>query len=95
MNTNLPRIFPLANPVLGGLARPTIISLREGFVSSTGLADASDSPADTHVQMTWSTPTQLELMYRGNQTVAFQAVKWANVNISVRERKSAASNTSQ
>jgi len=48
------------------------------------LADGSDSPVDTAVQMKWLTPTHLELTYAGNRTVGFQAVKWAGVDISVR-----------
>jgi len=59
------------------------------------LADGSDSSVDTIVQMTWLSPTHLELTYKGNQTVGFQAVKWAGVDISVRELKNPASNTSQ
>ncbi len=48
------------------------------------LADASDAPVDTHVDVKWLTPTHLELTYKGNQTVVFQAVKWVDVNITVR-----------
>lgn len=48
------------------------------------LGDASDSPLDTQVEMKWLTPTHLELTYRGNQIVGFQAAKWAEVDISLR-----------
>lgn len=48
------------------------------------LADGSDSSVDTVVQMKWLTPTHLELTYGGNRTVGFQAVKWAGVDVSVR-----------
>jgi hypothetical protein len=48
------------------------------------LVDATDSPADTHVEMKWLSPTHLELTWAGNQTIGFQAVKWAGVDISVR-----------
>jgi hypothetical protein len=49
------------------------------------LADGSDSPADTTVEMRWLSPTHLELSYGGNRSVGFQAVKWAGVDISVRD----------
>jgi hypothetical protein len=49
------------------------------------LADASDAPVDTHVEMRWLAPTHLELTYKGNQSIVFQAVKWASVDISVRD----------
>jgi hypothetical protein len=52
------------------------------------LADASDSAADSTVDMRWLSPTHLEIAFSGNQTVAFQAVKWAGVDISVRDLKS-------
>jgi hypothetical protein len=48
------------------------------------LADGSDNPVDTNVEMKWLTPTHLELTYNGNQTVDFEAIKWAAVDISVR-----------
>lgn len=48
------------------------------------LADGSDVPVDTNVEMSWLTPTHLELTYKGNQTVGFEAIKWADVEISVR-----------
>jgi hypothetical protein len=57
------------------------------------LADASDAPIDTKVEMNWLTPTHLQLTYRGNQSIVFQAVKFAGVDISVREPSSAATNT--
>jgi hypothetical protein len=49
------------------------------------LADGSDMPSDTSVEMKWITPTHLTLTYQGNQTLAFQAVRWANVEISVQD----------
>jgi hypothetical protein len=49
------------------------------------LADGSDAPADTTVEMNWLTPTHLELAYKGNQTVVFQAVKWVGIDITVRD----------
>jgi len=48
------------------------------------LADATDAPEDTHVQMNWETPTHLVLTYTGNQAITFEAVKCGEVVISVR-----------
>jgi hypothetical protein len=49
------------------------------------LADASDAPRDTNVEMKWIAPAHLELTYRGSQSLGFQALKWGGVNISVRD----------
>lgn len=49
------------------------------------LGDATDARADTEVEMKWISPMHLELTYAGNQIVGFQAVKWASVEISVRD----------
>lgn len=59
------------------------------------LADASDAPVDTHVDMNWLTPTHLELTYKGNQTVVFQAVKWADIDITVRSLSSGTTSSVQ
>lgn len=59
------------------------------------LADASDAPVDTHVDMNWLTPTHLELTYKGNQTVVFQAVKWVDIDITVRSLSSGTTSTVQ
>jgi len=48
------------------------------------LADPSDTPDDTKVEMKWLAPTHLELTYSGDRSLVFQAVRWANVEISVR-----------
>ena len=48
------------------------------------LADSTDAPEDTHVQMSWETPTHLILSYAGNQAITFEAVKWGGVAISTR-----------
>jgi hypothetical protein len=47
------------------------------------LADGSDIPIDTNVEMKWLTPTHLELTWKGNQTVSFEAIRWADIDISV------------
>jgi hypothetical protein len=55
------------------------------YTSVLELADASDAPVDTQVEMNWLTPTHLELTFKGNQTVVFQAIKWFGIDISVRD----------
>ena len=40
------------------------------------------------VAMNWLSPTHLELTYKGKQTIDFQAVKYAGVDISVRSLSS-------
>jgi hypothetical protein len=42
-------------------------------------------PGITSVEMKWLTPTHLEVSYKGHATVAFQAVKCAGIDISVRD----------
>jgi hypothetical protein len=51
------------------------------------LADAADADEtkNTRVEMNWLTPTHLELTFKGNQTVVFQAVKWFDIDISTRD----------
>jgi len=45
----------------------------------------SEGPPDgMQVNMNWLTPTHLELTYEGRHTIDFQAVKYAGVDISVR-----------
>lgn len=46
------------------------------------LADASDKPVDTQLEMKWLTPTHLELTFKGNQTAVFQATRWFDTEIS-------------
>jgi len=50
------------------------------------LTDEFEMPSDEiSVEMKWLTPTHLELTYRGHRTRYFQAIKWAGVDISVRD----------
>lgn len=42
-------------------------------------------PDGTRVAMTWLSPTHLDLAYKGQQNIDFQAVKYSGVDISVRE----------
>jgi hypothetical protein len=53
-----------------------------------GLTDEFETPYDEKsVQMKWLTPTHLEVTYKskGHRTLDFQAIKWADVDISVRD----------
>lgn len=59
------------------------------------LTDASDAPVDTQVEMNWLTPSHLELTFKGNQTVVFQAIKWFGIDISVRDVSSKAAKPPQ
>jgi hypothetical protein len=68
----------------------TKVYLRWATGSSTDtlvleLADASDAPVDTQLEMKWFTPTQLELTFKGNQTVVFQAIRWFGIDISLHD----------
>jgi len=59
------------------------------------LADGSDAPTDTGVEMKWLTPTHLELTFTGNRSVGFQALKFAGVDISVRDLSDKSSKPSE
>jgi hypothetical protein len=61
-----------------------------GKTSILELADATDDPVDTRVELNWLTPTHLELTVKGNQSIVFQAVKWDGIDISVRDLSKAA-----
>ena len=51
--------------------------------------DGLDSPqSDKRVEIKWVPPSRLELTYTGPRHIGFQAVKWRNVDILVRERSS-------
>lgn len=56
-----------------GSQKPTLI-----FVFSEG------PPDSTQVKMNWLSPAHLELVYEGQRTVDFQSVRYAGVDISVR-----------
>jgi hypothetical protein len=48
----------------------------------------SEGPPDSmQVNVKWLTPTHLELTYEGQHTIDFQAVKYAGVDISVRNAR--------
>lgn len=50
-----------------------------------GFTDEYEAPAKTMVGLTWLTPTHLDVTYRGPRDLTFQAVKWANIEISLRD----------
>jgi hypothetical protein len=53
------------------------------------IGDVPKKPGDRPVEMKWLTLRRLELTYKGNpQNVGFQATKWADVDISVRNASS-------
>jgi len=45
--------------------------------------------------MKWATPTHLEVMYDGRADLGFQVVKYAGIDISVRDLSSKAISASQ
>ena len=70
---------------VAGLQSPTLI------LSLTG---GSDAAVDANVEMKWLNSNHLELKYKENQNVDFQAIKWGNVDLSLRDDKSEKSQTS-
>jgi len=50
-----------------------------------GFSDQYEAPEKTMVAMKWLTPTHLEVAYRSPRDVDFQAIKWANIEISLRD----------
>jgi hypothetical protein len=76
----------------GGFASPGPATAVVYLKGTTGSQKAmlifafSEGPPDSmRVKMTWLGPTHLELTYEGQHTVDFQAVKYAGVDISVRQ----------
>jgi hypothetical protein len=47
-------------------------------------AFSEGAPESMQVKMVWLSPAHLELAYEGQRTIDFQAVKYAGVDISVR-----------
>ena len=66
--------FVYLNWTTGSQARKEILAF-SGWPSETDGMKAT---------MSWLSPTHLELTYKGKQTIDFQAVKYAGVDISVR-----------
>jgi hypothetical protein len=46
--------------------------------------DGPNEPGGMNVGLHWLAPTHLELTYKGHPTIEFQAIKWAEVEISAR-----------
>ena len=83
----------------GGLSIQSITDTKVYLKWATGssmdtlvleLADASDAPVDTQLEMRWLTPNHLELTFKGNQTIVFQAIRWFGIDISLRDLSKAA-----
>jgi hypothetical protein len=53
------------------------------------------SGATINLTMKWTTPTHLEVTYDGHADLGLQVVKYANIEISVRDRSSKAMSTSR
>jgi hypothetical protein len=70
--------FAYLNRTTGSQPKMLILAFSGGHSESDGLK----------VGMNWLTPTHLELTYKGQRTIDFQAVKYAGVDISVRELSS-------
>ena len=54
------------------------------------LADATTDPVNTGVEMSWLSPTHLELTVTGNQSIVFQVVRCGETEIFVRDLSKAA-----
>jgi hypothetical protein len=55
-------------------------------------SDGSDEPGDRSVGMNWLNPKHLELTYKGNRTVDFEAIKCHDIDITVRGLSSGTTN---
>jgi hypothetical protein len=56
--------------------------------------DGPNEPGGMKVGMHWLTPRHLELTYKGNPTIDFQAIKWTEVEISARPESGSSSASS-
>lgn len=79
-----------ANSGFGGSPPTTFVYLNWAKASQPptlilGLTGGSDAAVDANVEMKWIDSTHLELKYSENQSVDFQAIKWGNVDISLRD----------
>ena len=71
----------------GGSQSPTVV---------LAFSDGADQPGgDKSVGINWLSPTHLELTYKGQRTIDFEAVKCHGVDISVRNLSSGTTNASQ
>ena len=55
--------------------------------------DSAYPSSITNVDMTWLTPTHLEVAYKGHASINFQAVKCAGIDITVRDLSTQAIDT--
>ncbi len=72
---------------LAGETQTTVyLNWAVGSQSKTLILAYSDGPTaqDMAVEMNWLTPTHLELSYKGQRSLDFQAVKCNGIDISVR-----------
>ncbi|MFI5116012.1 MAG: hypothetical protein ACHP8B_04865 [Terriglobales bacterium] len=79
-----------ANSGLGGGPPTTFVYLNWATGSRPpvlilSLTGGSDTSVDKNVEMKWLNSTHLELKYNKNQTVDFQAIKWGDVDLSLRD----------
>ena len=49
------------------------------------ICGAGEAAGDGSVGMNWLTPRHLELTYKGDRSIDFQAVKWRGIDISLRK----------
>ena len=81
--------YTFANSGFGG-GPPTTFVYLSGVAGSQSpmlilsLTGGSDVAVLANVEMKWLNSTHLELKYKENQSVDFQAIKWGNVDISLR-----------
>jgi hypothetical protein len=88
--------FQDAGFLAGGTQTTVYLNWAVGSQSKTLILAYSDGPTahDMAVQMRWLTPAHLELTYKGQRSLDFQAVKCNGVDITVRDLSSPASSTS-
>lgn len=82
-----------ANSGFGGGPPTTFVYLswamgRQSPTLILSLSGGSDAAVDANVEMKWLDSTHLELKYKENQSVDFQAVKWGKVTLSLRDGRS-------
>ena len=75
----------------GGIWTGVYLSWATGSQPPMEILEFSDGPAGPDgmkVGMNWLTPTHLELTYKGQRDIDFQAIKFGGVNITVRDTSS-------
>ena len=82
----------------GAIGTAVYLNWTKGSQSPMLILAFSDGPAGPDgmkVGMKWLTPTHLELTYKGQRTLDFQAVRCAGIDISVRDVSSEAAKPTQ